>query len=133
MLTNTVGITHGVGHLNLPLLLLAPLVLEPDSNDPCLESRHLYQLVLGESVRPRVQVETRSEIHIHCCYGKSSSYIKRNPSYFPDSFIFHCYLENSFWRYIKQSRRYFFIRLRIFHRRSFSTELSFKIIVTVLL
>lgn len=52
-------------HLHFQLyssfLILTTLVLKPDPDDPRTESRHLYQLLLHQSIRSRVGGVTSSE------------------------------------------------------------------------
>lgn len=47
-------------HEDVFLLILAPFILEPDANNPGTESGHLHELLLHESVGPRVCVVART-------------------------------------------------------------------------
>ena len=48
-------------HEDGPLLVFAPLVLEPHPDHPRAQARHLHQLLLHERVGPRVGVVARPQ------------------------------------------------------------------------
>ena len=60
-LTHRIPLKLLLGGPYLQLLVLAPLVLEPDPHDPGRQPRHLHQLLLHQRVRPGVGRVARLE------------------------------------------------------------------------
>ena len=67
MVGSSASITHRIPlklllrRPDLQLLVLAPLVLEPNPHDPWRQPRHLHELLLHQRVRPRVGRVARLE------------------------------------------------------------------------